>query len=110
MRLYKDGEQDAIHKIFSSGGTLYFIEKPGTGKFHYIPLVNLMTPTVSGWPRGLRTDKVDWHTLTGAYLTREDAMKIADKLTEGGCDCCGHGSVLVDTVVTEHEFVNTPKK
>ena len=105
MRFYKDGEQDKINKIFGEGGTLWFIEKPDTGEFFYTSLFNIATsPAVNN---GSWQTTLDWHTLTEAYLTEEEALERAAAITTGGCSCCGHGSEVVKTRVTEHEFIDT---
>ncbi len=104
VRIYKINEQEEIYKIFSEGGTLWFIERPDTNEFFYRPPEVLEVHQMSAFPDGMWTDNIDWHTLTEAYLTMADAVNAADSVTEGGCHCCGHGAEIIPTIAAKHEF------
>jgi len=106
MRFYKDREQDEIHRRYNEGGTLWFIEKVDTGMYHYIPVVDTTNVHSAASPfNGAWTNTIDWHTLTGAFLTEADATTVAETITEGGCDCCGSGSTPVITNIIDHTIV-----
>lgn len=107
----KNEEMDEIYKRFNKGGILYFIERTEKNQFYYKPL-NLKTSADEYTP----DQGIDWsdtiHSmmiLSGGFLTKEDAEK-ENSFTTGGCRYCGHGSTIIPTIVTEHEFVPEPPK
>lgn len=98
---------------YENGGTLWVIERTDTNQF----LVNKKGFHERYTNGVLDADK--WYdtlpqlnngffyfSTEDYYPTKELAEKFAPKeLREGGCDCCGHGSVNIPIRLTEHEFL-----
>lgn len=96
----------AVDKIFSEGGTLWFVERTDTNEF-----LSLSLPSILGGPRlGINwMPEINEFCLCYAYLTKEDAESMDYSFSEGGCSSCGHGSEKIPIIVTEHEFIPEPQ-
>jgi hypothetical protein len=105
MRYYQDEEQNKIHLIFERGGTLYFIERIDTNEFWYDSFWSKISHTGNvkdsngdSWAK-----EIDVGTLSGAFLTKEQAENRLP-IYEGGCETCGNGAKEIKCIVSEHEF------
>lgn len=98
--------REEVYRIFNEGGILYFIERTDTNEYYYEPLRNTASNSPYIPDSNIAWSKtIDWFTLSGAFLSKEDAEEYQPKPTEGGCRYCHHGAIEIPTIITEHEFV-----
>jgi hypothetical protein len=95
---------DKIYTTIENGGVLYAIERADTNKF-LAPNLEMYVTNQSKLRKERWNDSVS--LLCYLYLTEQDAKDelLYLNLTEGGCNCCGHGSISIPVKITEHEFV-----
>ena len=91
------------YEIIDKGGFLWAIERTDTNEFLYhhftITKSHERAPNPYKWSKNLGV-------LSYVFLTKQDAEEEVKHLglAEGGCSCCGHGSVPIPIDITEHEF------
>ncbi len=104
MRYNRDKKYtDEVYERFHSGGILWLFERIDTNEFLTLNLEIQRSdrpakPDYWSKPLGI------FH-LHKAYLTKEDAESEFRPYYQGGCGCCGNGSVEIPVKITEHEFI-----
>ena len=106
--MFDKKEHNEIYRRMDKGGTLFLIERTDTHEFLYD--INYMQFSSVGcgnrnYPEAGWTTELCTFKGIEAFLTREDAEKHNTEFREGGCSHCLHGSTIIPTIVTEHEFV-----
>ena len=108
MLLLRENEyMDKVHEIFQKGGTLWFYERVDTNEF---PQLNMELKAVHDpTPQQRWSAPIGMINLYHAFLTEEDAINAKLTFKEGHCIHCMHGGGIVETIITEHEFINKTK-